>query len=90
MVYMGRYWERVKKITWLTIIAVATKELVEADEVGSIAELWTLGDEDLLNELEAVDDNTRHGAQGNAVDVAVYFGQGGQALERWFVGCQKV
>lgn len=87
---MGQYWERVKKITWLTIIAVAAKELVEADEVGSVTELGALGDEDLLNELEVVDDNTRRGAQGNAVDVAVYFGQGGQALERWFVGCQKM
>jgi hypothetical protein len=55
---------------------------VEADEVGSVAELGALGDQDLLNELEIVDDNTLRGAQGYAVDIAVYFGQVGQALER--------
>jgi hypothetical protein len=55
---------------------------VEADEVWSVAELGALGDEDFLNVLEAVDDNTRRGAQCYAVDIAVNSCQGGQSLER--------
>ena len=55
---------------------------MEADEVGSIAEVGALGDEDLLDELEAIDDDARRGAQGYAVDIAVYFGQVVQGLER--------
>lgn len=55
---------------------------MEADEVGSIAELGALTDEHFLDELEAVDDDARRVAQSQAVDIAVCFGKFGQALER--------
>lgn len=75
---------------WLTVIAIAAEEFVVADEVGSVAEVRALCDEDLLDELEGVDDDAWCGAQGYAVDIAVYFGHAGHCFERWFTGSQKM
>lgn len=65
----------------LTVVAIPAEELVEANEVWSVTKVWSLGDEDLFDERKGVDDDARRGAQGYAVDFAVYFAEVGQGLE---------
>lgn len=74
----------------LTVVTVAAEELVEAEEVGSSAEVAALGDENLLDEWVAVDDDAGRGAEGQSVDVPVDLGERREGLEGHFVATQKV
>lgn len=65
----------------LTVVSVASEQLVVTDEVRASAEMRPLGNEDFLDEGEVVDDDAGSGAQGETVDVAVDLGQRGERDE---------
>lgn len=69
----------------LTVVAIATEQLVETYEVRSAAEVCTLRDQYLFNETEVVNDNAWYRAESDAVYGPVYLGQRCETLEGYLV-----
>lgn len=77
-------------LSQLTIIAIASEELMKSDEIRASPEVSALGDEHLLDEIEVVDDHTLCGPESDAEHIAVLLAERRERLEGRFVRAQQM
>lgn len=69
----------------LTIISIATEELMEAHEIRPSTKFCPFCDQNLSDKFEVVDYHTGGGTKGNAENVSIGFTERSEGLERTFV-----